>query len=283
MSANADLASLITDAEFQKLSTLIYDRFGIALSDKKRSLLVGRLQKHLRELRLPDFNAYIDYVSRDTKGAAINDLINSISTNHTYFWREPAHFEFMLKTVLPETIARLRAARELDIRVWCAGCSSGEESFLLNILLHEALGPEYSRWKAGLLATDISQRVLDIAAAGHYEDDRLQHLPEALKKKYFKRASSGWDVQDFVKRDIVYRRFNLMNEQFPFRRPFHIIFCRNVMIYFDTPTREALVRRFFASTAENGYFFIGHSETLSRATTPYSYVMPACYKKEATR
>lgn len=270
----------ISDQEFDQLRQLIYRHFGINLTDQKKSLVIGRLQKILRQFGFVRFEQYYQHVIADTSGDALNNLVNQISTNHTFFFREKEHFDFFLATALPEAIARSRAAGQKVLRVWCAGCSSGEEAYTLAILMRECLGREYSSWDAGILATDISAKVLAIAEAGIYADDRVELLPVILKQRYFSRLSDGqWVVNSDVKQEVTFRRFNLMNEQFPFKRPFDIIFCRNVMIYFDQPTREALVNRYFQNTLLGGYLFIGHSESLPRDRCPYAYVSPAIYRK----
>ncbi|MDY7001639.1 MAG: CheR family methyltransferase, partial [Thermodesulfobacteriota bacterium] len=163
----------------------------------------------------------------------------------------------------------------------CAGCSTGEEAYTLLMLIMEHFGHEYNLWDAGLLATDISAPALAKARAGVYPEEAVSLLPPNLKRKYFLALPGGdLSVNDLLKRELTFRRFNFMNPVFPFKKPFDVIFCRNVMIYFDRPTRDALVRRFHHFTEPGGYLFIGHSESLQRDTCPYDYVMPAVYRKE---
>ena len=270
----------ISDSEFTRLRDLIYQRFGINLTEQKRSLLVGRLQKLMRQLNLPTFSAYFEYLDNDKTEAGLSELVDLISTNHTYFNREKDHFDYFSKTALPAVIDKLKKQNRKDLRIWCAGCSSGEEPYTLLMLMMEHLGADYSSWDAGILATDISDRALTIARHGTYATDRVMQLPEILRKKYFKPA--GQDemvVVDKIKKEATFRRFNLMNETFPFKKPFQMIFCRNVMIYFDQTTREALVGRYHQHTEADGYLFIGHSETLGRSQTRYRYLKPALYQK----
>lgn len=270
----------ISDAEFNALRTLIYNRFGINLTDQKKSLLVGRLQKLLRQQGFANFQSYYDFLVKEPGEKGLSDLINLVSTNYTYFNREKDHFDYFLQTALPTVISRLKQENRRDLRVWCAGCSTGEEAYTLLMLMHECLGQEYKHWDAGILATDISERVLETAATGVYPEDRIASLPEAWRRKYFRKVSGNqWGVVDALKKEATFRRFNLMNTQFPFKKSFHIIFCRNVMIYFDQPTRDALVKRFHQSTEPGGYLFIGHSETLGRNQSLYRYLMPAAYQK----
>jgi len=273
----------ISDSEFTRIRKLIYARFGITLSDEKRSLVVGRLQKVLKSRGLATFTDYVNLLESDSTGQSLSELVNRISTNHTYFMREHEHFDYLTKNVLPGLTAALARSGERDLRIWCAGCSSGEESYTLMMLIMEHLGSDYGKWRAGLLATDISLDVLGIAREGCYADDRMQQMPEALKRKYFTQERGQWRAREFLKREITFRRFNLMNSTFPFRRGFHVIFCRNVMIYFDTPTRKTLVQRFYSSTTPGGHLFIGHSESLGREDCAYKYLMPAVYRKDAAQ
>lgn len=271
----------ISDEEFYLLRTLIHQRFGINLSDQKKSLLVGRLQKLLRHSGYVTFRDYYEALLNDQSEQKLGQLVDRISTNHTYFNREKAHFDYFSHTVLPEVADRLRRAGDLDLRIWCAGCSTGEEPYMLLMLLHEHFGQAYQRWNCGILATDISSRVLGIAEQGVYPEDKIAMLPEKLKSKYLRPSGGGqYAFQERLRREATFRRFNLMNERFPFRKPFHIIFCRNVMIYFDAPTRWALVNRFHQVMQPGGYLFIGHSETLGRQQNLFKYVMPAVYQKE---
>lgn len=151
---------------------------------------------------------------------------------------------------------------------------------MLLMLMHEHLGNDYRNWNAGLLATDISSRVLNIARQGIYPPDRISAIPEKLRRKYLQPAANGnWQFAPPLRDEAVFRRFNLMNERFPFKAPFQIIFCRNVMIYFDRPTRDALIRRFHDHTEPGGYLFIGHSESLGQRNGLYDYIMPATYRR----
>ena len=270
----------ISDSEFTRLRDLIYQRFGINLTEQKRSLLVGRLQKLMRQLNLSTFSAYFEHLDNDKTEAGLSKLVDLISTNHTYFNREKDHFDYFSETALPTVIDRLKKQNRKDLRIWCAGCSSGEEPYTLLMLMMEYLGAEYSSWDAGILATDISDRALTVARRGVYATDRVLQLPEPLRRKYFTAAGQGeMAVVDKIKKEATFRRFNLMNTTFPFKKPFQMIFCRNVMIYFDQPTREALVSRYHKHTEAEGYLFIGHSETLGRSQTLYRYLKPALYQK----
>lgn len=270
----------ISDQEFESMRALIYERFGINLTDQKRSLLVGRLQKLIRSQGFTNFGDYYDHLLADKTETSLSHLIDRISTNHTFFNREKAHFDFFIETALPEIAARLKARNDDDLRIWCAGCSTGEEPYMLLMLLHEYFGDRYSQWSAGILATDISDKALQVAKAGVYPPERIETLPGELCKKYFTRQADGnWKVKDALRKDATFRRFNLMNHEFPFKKRFQIIFCRNVMIYFDQPTRETLIHKFHQLTEPDGFLFVGHSESLGRNQTLYRYLQPALYQR----
>jgi len=271
---------ILKDKEFLLLRTLVYDNFGINLTEQKRSLIVGRLQPLLRSLGFKTFQEYYNFLVKDSSHANLTDLINRISTNYSFFYREKGHFDFLVRTALPETVERLRRRNSNDLRIWTAGCSTGEEPYMLAMLLLDYFGPDYRNWDAGILATDISEKVLGFAKQGIYPAARIEQVPPPLKNRFFTRLGhEDFAVSPEVKREVTFRRFNLMNRQFPFKRPFHMIFCRNVMIYFDTETRDELVRRFHQFIEPGGYLFIGHSESLGRDQQLYKYISPATYQR----
>jgi len=272
----------LTSSEFNDIRKIVYDNFGINLTEQKRSLVIGRLFKLLRSYGLQSFQEYFNYIKADTSGRAMGELINRISTNHTFFFREKEHFEFLSKVVLPGIEARPQKSNSNDLRIWCAGCSYGDEPYTYIIVMREYFKAKYHLWDAGLLATDISEPALSAAKKGIYSSERIRLVPPDLKNKYFKKIQDDeWAVSDSLKSEITFRRLNLMNQSYPFKKQFDIISCRNVMIYFDQPTRDALVNRFYNHTTPGGYLFIGHSETLRSDSCPYDYVKPAIYRKGA--
>lgn len=276
----ASTGDRISDQDFDAIRKLVYDRFGINLTDQKKTLVVGRLQKVLRQRGFPTFRAYYDWLLNDKTGEGLDELANRISTNHTFFYREKAHFEYFAGTVLPAAVARHEAAGDKSLRIWCAGCSSGEEPYTLMMLMMDFFGNRFAQWQPKLLATDISATALRKAMSGVYDQDRVAQLPAALRNRYFVRTADGQvRVTDDVRQNIIYRRHNLMDDKFPFRNQFDAVFCRNVMIYFDRETRNNLVGKYYQHTARGGHLFIGHSETLGRGETPWDYVMPAVYIK----
>jgi chemotaxis protein methyltransferase CheR len=270
----------MTDREFQLLRDLVYERLGINLTEKKRSMLIGRLQKLLRTSGFNTFQDYYDYLVREPNLNAMTELVNRVTTNYSFFYRGKSHFDFFVQRAFPEVLGALRKRNSRDIRIWTAGCSTGEEPYMIIMLMMEHLGKEYGLWNGGILATDISEKALKFALEGVYPDDRAKELPPRLKIQYFNTMQDGQlAVKDVVKKEVVFRKFNLKNNTFPFKKRFQIIFCRNVMIYFDNSTRDKLLQHFYANTEPGGYLFIGHSETLGRDQQYYRYIMPAVYQK----
>lgn len=271
----------LKDKEFQQIRDLVYSMFGINLTDQKRALVMGRLSKILRENKFSSFQDYINYVKNDKSGEAVSTLVDRISTNHTFFNRENDHFDYLRENAFPEWIERKKRSGKKQMRIWVAGCSSGEESYMIAIILKELLGSDLKNWDLGILATDVSISALEKAVAGVYTDENISHLPAAMKNKHFKNLRDGkWEVHDELKKMVIHRKLNLMRPEFPFKGSFQFILCRNVMIYFDKPTRDTLVTKFHRFTDPDGYLFIGHSETLGRNNELYSYVKPAIYRKE---
>ena len=276
----APVESRISDREFDAVRRLVYENFGISLSSQKKTLVVGRLQKVLRLRGFSTFADYLKWVQGDPSGEALSELADRISTNHTYFNREHEHFDYFAGTVLPEAVKRRTAAGDPEIRVWCAGCSTGEEPYTLMMLMVDALAAAGARLKPVLLATDISMKALQKAQAAVYPQEAVSKLPPALKNRYLLKQLDGqFRVADPVRTLVHFRRHNLMNRVFRLRSRFDAIFCRNVMIYFDNSTRSKLVEKFADNTVPGGYLFIGHSETISRDGVRYRYVLPACYRK----
>ena len=270
----------ITDKEFQAIRDLVYERFGINLTQEKKILVVGRLQKILRNRGFKTFHEYYLYLVEDKTNQAIGELANQITTNHTFFYREAEHFMYFMKTILPEIVTRKKQTNSKDLRIWCAAASSGEEPYNIIMCMMEYFGQDYSLWDAGLLGTDISDKAIKTAKAAVYEPYRVQTMPDMYKKKYFHRVGENWAVNDNVKKELTLRHFNLMNKQMPFKKPFDCIWCRNVMIYFDNETKQELVERLYNQAAPGGYLLIGHSESIGRDKTRWKFICPAVYKKE---
>jgi chemotaxis protein methyltransferase CheR len=258
--------------EFEKFRRLAYDKFGLNLTDAKHNLVAARLGKKLRELKIPTFKAYYDHVLADRTGESLIALIDALSTNHTSFLREASHFDFLLTRVLPG----LRKRATIDI--WSAPCSTGEEPYSIAVTLLEHLGMP-PKPALRIRATDISTKALAVAQKGAYSADKLGSMPVPLIKKYFTHTGPGsFQISKEVRRMIEFERFNLI-EPMRANRAFPIIFCRNVMIYFDQPTQERVVASLSEFLEPGGYLMIGHSESLMGVRHGLEYVQPAVYRK----
>jgi len=267
----------LNQKEFELLREYIKSNYGINMGDEKKTLVYSRLRSLLKKLNFDDFASYYQYLINDKSGEAAAVFINKITTNHTFFMRESEHFEYLTQTVLPWVEKKF--ANTKDLRLWCAACSSGEEAYTLQMVVQEYFTTK-SGWNLEILATDISEKVLQQASVGIYSKDSVQTLPKEWYNKYFKvYDEDNVIVSDSLKKHITFRKFNLMQQSMPFKKPMQVIFCRNVMIYFDATTREALVNRLYSIIESDGYFFIGHSESLSNINTKFNYIKPAIYKK----
>ncbi len=273
----------LTDEELRLISDLVYQKFGIVLGQRKRALIVGRLQKVLRQSGFSHFKAYYDYVLNDASGQALSTLIDRISTNHTFFFRENEHFTFLAEKVLPEIEQQRQNRRTKKLKIWIAGCSSGEEPYTIAMIILEYFGTKIKEWNLNLLATDISTPALQKAVAAVYQPDNLTALPKKFLINYFQKLPDGnYQVQDNVRKMILFRRLNLIKGAFPFKSEIDIIFCRNVMIYFDRETRARLVDAYANLMPPGGWLFIGHSESIGRDNPNFKYIQPAVYRKIVT-
>ncbi len=271
----------LNDEDFNAIRGYVYNTIGINITEEKRNLLQSRLQKILRSEIFNTFQEYYEHLINDKTGTALSDLANNISTNYTYFYRENEHFDFFVETGLKEILRKKVNQKSNDLRFWTAGCSSGEEPYTIMMMMMEKMGDMYKKFDAGILATDISLKALETAKNGIYDADKLKRLPDGYAQKYFdKMDNNRFKIKDFVKKEVTFRRFNLMNDIFPFKKKFDAIFCRNVMIYFDNDTRATLVRKFYDFLEDGGYLFIGHSETIRRGVVDLKSIAPAIYRKE---
>lgn len=267
----------ITDREFNQLAAYIKENYGINLKEEKRALVVGRLQNVLAQNNIKDFSEYLEHVLSDKTGEAAATLVNKITTNYTFYMRETDHFFYFRDVVLPYLV---KTEKSKDLRIWSAGCSSGEEPYTLAMIIDEYFHGDKAGWDTKILATDISGTVLEKAEKGIYDNDSLAKLPSQWRLRYFKQVDGkNSAVIDKIKNEVIFRKFNLADGVFPFRRKFHVIFCRNVMIYFDMKTKDELLDRFYNAMEKGAYLFIGHSESINRDRTRFRYIMPAVYRK----
>lgn len=273
----------LTDQEYTAIADFVHKTAGINLKDGKKELVRTRLSKRMRSLRMTSFKDYFKYVTTDQSGEEIVFLLDALATNLTSFFREPQHFQFMAQKMLPALEAELRPSGSRRLRIWSAACSSGEEPYTIAMVV---LGKSSYFGKGGdfrILATDLSTKVLDIAKRGVYGPERVKDIPVQALSKYFTRQDSGrgeklYKVNDEMRQLISFRRFNLM-DPLPFKGPLDLIFCRNVMIYFDRETIASLIDKFHRVLGRGGYLFIGHSESLSGLKHSFKYVEPCIYQK----
>ena len=268
----------ISDKEYRVLTGYIYKNYGIKLGEQKRSLVVSRLKNILTQKKFDSFSEYYEYIISDKTGDAVSTLVNKITTNHTYFMREPNHFYYFRDHVLPFLAGTVK---NKDLRIWSAGCSTGEEAYTLAMIMQDYFGVSKSLWDTRILATDISSKVLETAKTGGYMNRDIDPLPLHWKMNYFTKTDNEKSaVSDKIRKEVIFRSFNLMNPNFPFKNKFHVIFCRNVMIYFDTESKKKLVDKFYDFMEPGGFLFVGHSEAINREETGFKYVIPAVYRKE---
>ncbi|HEX4350753.1 MAG TPA: protein-glutamate O-methyltransferase [Verrucomicrobiae bacterium] len=272
----------LADADYDFLCRLVYERSRIHLGPDKRVLVTSRLAKRLRHHRLTDYGEYCDLLRSPGGGEELQFLIDRISTNHTHFFRELKHFDFLSGTVIPSWQAQSR--RTGPFRIWSAASSTGEEAYSIAIHLAENFAPAGSgRWQ--IEGTDISTRVLEIAGRGIYEADKLGSIAPDMLRRHFQRGVNEWSghlrVKEELRRRVNFLHLNLLDGNYPFARTFDLIFCRNVMIYFDRPTQETLVRQLAEKLVPGGHLLVGHSESLSGVKHGLKLVRPAIYVKPA--
>lgn len=269
--------------DYEFIRNLVYERSRINLGPDKRELVNARLGKRLRATQIASVTDYCRYLRTDEAEDEIANLIDAISTNHTFFFRENHHFEFLQTRALPELIARRRAERWPTLRLWSAASSSGEEAYSIAIALAETLTALRSDWPWRIEATDISNRILERARAAVYREEAVVgHVPPELVRKYFQCGfgpqAGNYRLKPALQENVVFSHLNLISDEVPFTELFHVIYCRNVMIYFDRPTQEELVNKLARRIVPGGYLFVGHSESLTGIRHPLTLVSPAIYR-----
>ena len=268
----------LSDREFQLIASLIDNTFGIHLEKNKKSLVISRLRNLILKKGFLSFREYYDFISADSTGIELLTLVDKISTNHSFFFREIEHFN-LLKQIIPRLL-RLPSVRSSgQLKFWSAGCAAGEEPYTLAMILSEMKDTVLKGVDVKILATDISRSVLEDAGRGKYALEKLRLVPKYYLTRYFEPAGEDvFAVKDSLKSMILFKSLNLMRDRYPFKGKFDLILCRNVMIYFTGDTRETLVQKFIASLNRGGYLFIGHSETLGRNHPELNYIEPAVYR-----
>ena len=265
----------LTDDDFNRLVTYMKKNYGINL-EKKRILIEGRLSNMVTARGFKDFKEFIDFAFADKSGNETMQLVNKLTTNHTFFLREPEHFDFLKSTVLPYIEKHNAAERSMNI--WCAASSTGQEPYTIAMTIDEYFSTNISKWRINFLSTDIDTDVLKTAREGIYAADMVKDVPPQWLSKYFvKIDDKHYQVIDRLRKMITFRQFNLM-DNIAASKPYDLISCRNVMIYFEQATKNALIERFYDVTRDGGYLFIGHAESVGRDTR-YTYIKPAIYRR----
>lgn len=271
------------DKLFEKFSAFILDKVGIKMPPVKKTMLEARLQKRLKTLDIDTFEAYSDFVfSAEGQRTELVHLIDVVTTNKTDFFREPSHFDYLTQTALPTLIKGRGDCLRSPVRIWSAGCSSGEEPYTMAMILSEFTA-EHPDFRFAILASDISTRILDTAKKAVYPEDRVETVAQNFKKKYLLRSKdrsrSLVRICPQLRALVSFRRINFMDEELGVAEKMDVIFCRNVVIYFDRETQQNLMRKFHQQLRPGGYLFLGHSETLNNLDVPFKGVASTVYRK----
>lgn len=265
-----------TDEEFNLFRDLIMKKVGIYYADSKKILIYSRLRSRVKELGLSCFKEYYNYIMKDFSGKELIYITNKLTTNYTYFMRENSHFEFLIKTAFPKLEKSINTFKK--VKIWCAGCSTGEEPYILAMYVNKYFAGK--NIKIEIIASDISRNALNVAKRGVYELEKVSKVPEEFIFTNFMRLNQDeYAVRNNIKQLIKFSYLNLNGDDFSVIGTPHIIFCRNVMIYFDNPTKEKLINKFYDITDDNGYLIISHSESLNSIKSKYKLVSPSIYVK----
>lgn len=265
---------LLTDSDFKNISSQVYDACGIVLAEHKREMVYSRLARRLRLLKLKNFKDYLAFLE-EHKEREFSEFINAITTNLTSFFREPHHFNYLKNTIVPRLLTT--NAKQKRVRVWSAGCSTGEEPYTIAMTL-SGLFP--TNWDVKILATDLDSNVLAKAQAGTYTAANVNGLDKSQLKRWFLKSHDGqlYKVKPQLQENIFFKRLNLL-EQWPMKGSFDVIFCRNVVIYFDKPTKDTLFHRYFDLLSDAGHLFLGHSETMGKDHKEFKNLGQTIYQK----
>ena len=278
---NANMPAL-TDVEFNELVKIIYDKTRIQMTNHKRALVTSRLSKRLRALHMDSFREYIDFV-KNAKDEELTNFVNAVTTNKTDFFRENKHFEYMKSNFLPEWEKKFKEGKVKNLRIWSAACSTGEEPYTIQMTLHEYFGSNYDRYDIKVLASDIDTNVLAHGRAGIYKEESVEPIQPNILRKYFLKGTGDkeglYKVKDILQKNLFFRQLNFKDEDFDIHTQFDLIFCRNVIIYFDKEFQKELFNKFHRYLKEDGLVFIGHSETLFGVSDKFKYVSSNIYKK----
>ena len=267
----------MTDEEFFRIYRLLKERYGIDM-ERKKEIVQGRMENYIHTSGYRNYSEYLYALSADKSGRLEQELVNILTTNHTFFMREFEHFEYLKRVVLPQL--RMSEERRRDLCIWCGAASTGQEPYMLAMLLKEFFGLEHDRWDTKVLATDISMEALNYAVKGVYEREQIESLPDAWKRRFLRTVDGGekFEISQDIKDEVLFRKLNLM-DNFPFKRRMHIVFLRNVMIYFDKETKDELIAKVYEVMEPGGYLFVGRTETIDRSNTPFRMIQPSIFRK----
>jgi chemotaxis protein methyltransferase CheR len=267
----------MTDKEFIRIYQFVKSRYGLNL-EKKKEIVTVRLDNYVKNAGYSSYMAYMDAVEEDCTRRLERDLVDMLTTNHTYFMREPEHFEFLRKEVLPWAYGREVEKKELGI--WCGACSTGEEAYTIAMVLSEFFALEHDQWTTRVFATDVSTEALHHAVEGIYRKEKMTKLPRSWKHRFFQACGDGdhYVIKKELEKYVIFHKFNLM-DPFPFGYPMDAVFLRNVLIYFDVPTQRQLMEKVYDVLVPGGYLFIGMSETFDLSGMPFEIVRPSIFRK----
>jgi len=278
------MTSTLGDKEYNQIRKIVYERSRIELGPNKRELVAARVNKRLRALGLQHYSDYCRLIASADGVGELGELVDVISTNHTFFFRESKHFEFLTQVLLPEVVSSNLLGPQDTFRVWSAASSTGEEAYSVAMTLEQHLNGVLSHRDWMIEGTDISTRVLAHAREGIYATDRVKGIPADLLRRYFQRGVGTWDgyyrVKDEIRRKVRFQHLNLLESRYPFTASFHLILCRNVMIYFDRSTQQELVERLAGQLVPGGVLMIGHSESLNAIKHRLRMIQPAVFRLE---
>lgn len=271
------MQNIMTDQEFSRIYLFLKNRYGIDMA-RKKEIIKGRLENYIINNGFESYSEYMNVVETDITGKWEHELVDMLTTNHTFFMREFEHFDFLKKVVLPEL--KIKEQNTKDLCIWCGAASTGQEPYMIAMLLKDFFGLEHADWDTKVLATDISTQVLEQAIEGIYDSEQIQGLPESWKRRFLKAIDDGqrYEIAQDIKNEVLFRKFNLM-DVFPFKRKMHIVFLRNVMIYFDKETKRQLVKKVYDVMEPGGYLFVGRTETIDRDSVPFKLIQPSIFKK----
>ncbi len=267
----------MTEEEFLRIYRFIKNKYGISL-DRRKEIIQGRMDNYLQWNGYASYTEYMRAVESDFTGRLERELVNTLTTNHTFFMREFEHFDYLRQKVLPQL--KLKEARKKDLCIWCGAASSGQEPYMLAMLLKDFFNLEADAWDTKVLATDINTEVLAQAIRGVYDREHVESLPDSWKRRFLHPLNGGeqFEITQEIKNEVIFRQFNLMDD-FPFKRKMHIIFLRNVMIYFDNATRKQLIEKVYDCMEPGGYLFVGRTETLDKSQCPFDMIQPSVFRK----